>query len=279
MIAHAEIKDLEVKRNLREDIIEKDYIIGWLLWGIGRNRAFRRSWIFKGGTCLKKCYLDTPRISEDLDFTVLPGGPFKPDDVLPSLEDVLAEIHERSGIVFSVQKPRMVVRPTGASSEVRVYYTGPRMAPVPGRVKIDLDAIEKVVTPPAIRKVDHPFSDKLPDPGEVLCYSLNELFAEKIRALAERSRPRDLYDVVNIHRHSGPCMDPQLIKQVLEKKCESKEIPVPTCASILSSPSFAELESEWENMLAHQVPHLPPCRHYRDTLGEFFEWLGRKSTS
>ena len=34
-----------------------------------------KSWVFKGGTCLKKCYIETYRFSEDLDFTVLPGGP------------------------------------------------------------------------------------------------------------------------------------------------------------------------------------------------------------
>lgn len=33
--------------------------------------------MFKGGTCLKKCYIETYRFSEDLDFTVLPGGPFR----------------------------------------------------------------------------------------------------------------------------------------------------------------------------------------------------------
>jgi predicted nucleotidyltransferase component of viral defense system len=55
---------------LREDVVEKDYVIGWLLWGIGSNPAFSTSWAFKGGTCLKKCYLETYRFSEDLDFTV-----------------------------------------------------------------------------------------------------------------------------------------------------------------------------------------------------------------
>jgi len=35
----------------------------------------------------------------------------------------------------------------------------------------------------------------------VVCYSLVELFGEKLRALSERCRPRDLYDVVHMHRH------------------------------------------------------------------------------
>ena len=43
-------------------------------------------WIFKGGTCLKKCYFDTYRFSEDLDFT-LPG-----DSSLKSTHDGLRTV-------------------------------------------------------------------------------------------------------------------------------------------------------------------------------------------
>jgi hypothetical protein len=85
---------------LREDVVEKDYVIGWLLWGTGSNPAFSTSWVFKGGTCLKKCYLETYRFSEDLDFTVLPGGLIKPDEVLPVLQDVFKRIYDQIGIDF-----------------------------------------------------------------------------------------------------------------------------------------------------------------------------------
>jgi predicted nucleotidyltransferase component of viral defense system len=44
----------------------------------------------------------------------------------------------------------------------------------------------------------------LDDPGD-LCQAFGQvaewLFAEKLRALAQRCRPRDLYDVVHMHRH------------------------------------------------------------------------------
>ncbi len=33
---------------------------------------------------------------------------------------------------------------------------------------------------------------------DILCYAFEEVFAEKIRALAERQRPRDLYDVIHL---------------------------------------------------------------------------------
>jgi predicted nucleotidyltransferase component of viral defense system len=76
MIKHEEIKELVNEWRLREDVIEKDYVIGWVLWGIGSDPILREKWAFKGGTCLKKCLIETFRFSEDLDFTVLEGGIF-----------------------------------------------------------------------------------------------------------------------------------------------------------------------------------------------------------
>jgi len=118
---------------LRDDVVEKDYVLGWLLWGIGANKSLGDSWIFKGGTCLKKCYIETYRFSEDLDFTVLPDGPIDPEDVLPLIGEVLNDVNEASGIDFSVEEPRLKLRPGGRTAEGRVYYRGPRGAPQPAR--------------------------------------------------------------------------------------------------------------------------------------------------
>ena len=73
MIARTELNERIREWSIREDVIEKDYVIGWVLWGIGADPALSASWAFKGGTCLKKCYVETFRFSEDLDFTLLPG--------------------------------------------------------------------------------------------------------------------------------------------------------------------------------------------------------------
>jgi predicted nucleotidyltransferase component of viral defense system len=50
-------------------LVEKDYVLGWILAGINAHEQLTDSWVFKGGTCLKKCYFETYRFSEDLDFT------------------------------------------------------------------------------------------------------------------------------------------------------------------------------------------------------------------
>jgi hypothetical protein len=37
---------------LSAEIVEKDYVLGWLMWGLGNGPALRDRWVFKGGTCL-----------------------------------------------------------------------------------------------------------------------------------------------------------------------------------------------------------------------------------
>lgn len=104
MIRHEQIRDRVAEWGLREDVVEKDYVLGWLLWGIGTEPELRGAWVFKGGTCLKKCFLETYRFSEDLDFTVLPGGPVAPERVVPILaglvERVAEEAHGPQGDIY-----------------------------------------------------------------------------------------------------------------------------------------------------------------------------------
>lgn len=84
MIARAALQQRASEWGLTEEVVEKDYVLGWLLSGIGSHPRLRDHWIFKGGTCLKKCFVETYRFSEDLDFTVLEGGPLEPDTAAPA---------------------------------------------------------------------------------------------------------------------------------------------------------------------------------------------------
>jgi predicted nucleotidyltransferase component of viral defense system len=276
MITHEEIKNLVVEWGIREDVIEKDYVIGWILWGIGQDDDLKDKWVFKGGTSLKKCYLETYRFSEDLDFTVLPGAPIEPQDIQPILARILNRVYEGSGIDFSVKNPLLKQKDFPLYTEGRVYYQGPRHTPTPARIKIDLIASEKVVSPPILRSVIHPYSDKLPEPAQILCYSLEEVFAEKIRAMGERGFPRDLYDIVFLFRNSPFKEDPKLVKSILISKCESKGVPLPSVERIKQSPILNELKAEWGNMLGHQLPKLPDFEEFFKVLPELFDWLEEK---
>lgn len=272
MIGRPELQDLVREWGLREETVEKDYAIGWMLWGIGNTPEFTR-WAFKGGTCLKKCYVETYRFSEDLDFTVVPDGPSTIDEIEPLLRGMLERVQETSGLDVMSRPPRLKERRGGDSLEGRVYYRGPRGAPQPSAIKLDITIAERLVRPTVLREVVHPYSDRPTPPGRVRCYAFDELFAEKIRAMAQRCRPRDLYDIINLFRRADLRAHPDTIRAALEEKCAFKGIPVPTAETIVSSPHRAELEAEWANMLGHQLPTLPPIAGFLDELESLFAWL------
>lgn len=273
MISRARLNEHAQEWSLSERVIEKDYVIGWLLWGVNTEPSLRQSWVFKGGTCLKKCYVETYRFSEDLDFTVIPGGPLLPADVQPLFAGILDRIQQASGIDFAARPPLFKQRGNWPAVEGRVYYRGPRRFPGVESVKLDLLGNEAVVRPTVLRAISHPYPDSLPQPGTARCYSFEELFAEKIRALGERCRARDLYDVVNLYRRRDLPIQPQMIAAALAEKCAAKGIPIPSFLALESSPARGELESEWRNMLEHQLPLLPPFEHYWHEVSNVFAWL------
>lgn len=273
MISRASLNDRVREWGLREDIVEKDYVLGWLLWGIGSEPALREQWVFKGGTCLKKCYIETYRFSEDLDFTVLDDGPVAADDVLPLLRQLLDRVNQASGIDFAVQQPRLRARPGRNAAEGRVYYVGPRAAPGAASIKVDLDGDEPLVRESEWRRIEHPYDDPLPEPASVQCYSFLEVFAEKLRAMGERGRPRDLYDIVNLFRRPDLRPEPTVLLALLAEKCSHKGCAVPTLGLLEAAETRAELEGEWESMLAHQLPQLPPFATFWNELANIFAWL------
>lgn len=273
MISYADLKSLATEWGIADHVAEKNYVIGWLLWGIGNEEILKSKWIFKGGTCLKKCYLETYRFSEDLDFTVLPDGPLEPEDVLPIIKRVIDRVHEESGINFLMREPLVEKKDYPFYAKGRIYYQGPRNAPSPASIIIDLLSSEKLVQAPVINKIAHSYPDDLPEAAQINCYSLEEIFAEKIRAMGERGYPRDLYDIVFLFRDRFSKQKNELIKSILIAKCETKGVTVPTYESVKGSPSVEELKSEWANMLKHQLPALPPFEEYWNVLPDLFKWL------
>lgn len=239
MISRADIVGRVREWGLAEHVVEKDYVLGWVLWGIGSDATLGDGWVFKGGTCLKKCFVETYRFSEDLDFTILPDGPLTPDEVLPLLRRVLQRVGEEYGIDFTIGEPRLRIRPSGTAAEGRIYYRGPRNTPGATSVKLDLSADETVVRPTVPRTITHPYPDALPAPGTARCYSFEEVFAEKLRAMAQRGRPRDLYGIVNLFRRNDLRLPAAPVRETLVAKCKAKGIAVPTAETIASAPHRA----------------------------------------
>jgi len=71
MIKPGEIQNIARKAGVRDQQIEKDYILSWILQGIAQQVNISEQIVFKGGTVLKKVYFDDYRFSEDLDLLYL----------------------------------------------------------------------------------------------------------------------------------------------------------------------------------------------------------------
>lgn len=283
MITKRELELLRAEWSLDLGVIEKDYVLGWLLAGIAQHERLSQTWVFKGGTCLRKCYYETFRFSEDLDFTVVDDGPEEPEDLSRIFAEIAEWVAEESGLELVLDDKsfrRRRNRRNHPTTEGRIAYGGPNPQPMLPKVKLDLTSDEVVVNRPVLRPVMHPYADSLRGRG-VLSYSIADLFGEKLRALAQRCRPRDLYDVVHLHRHPDLIGRAGAVQDVLERKCAHAGIEVPTAETIRSSPFRAEIESEWQNMLGHQLPKpLPPFEGFWSTLDDVFSWLsGRSGTS
>ncbi len=273
MIPRAALQVRAREWGLTEEVVEKDYVLGWLLWGIGSQPALRDHWVFKGGTCLKKCFVETYRFSEDLDFTVLDDGPLTPEDLLPILTEMLDRVEQETGITLSSRQPVVRLRPDGRSAEGRIYYRGPCGTPGEARVKLDLTYDETIVETTVRREIAHAYDEALPSDGAVQCYAFAEVFAEKLRALGQRTRPRDLYDVVNLYRRADLRENRDLVVSILQSKCAYKDVPIPTLAAVTATEKAADLRADWGAMLTHQLPVLPPVEEFIDALQDVFAWL------
>jgi len=102
MISTEEVKGLSIEQGVPLPNVEKDYVMGWLLWGIYNNSRLAQNLVLKGGNCLRKVYFPDTRFSDDLDFTA-----FQLDteqEFHRSLNAICAEVGEASGIDFDTDR-------------------------------------------------------------------------------------------------------------------------------------------------------------------------------
>lgn len=277
MIPKSELTALAKKTGLLAHVIEKDYALGWVLAGIFNQAELREKWIFKGGTCLKKCHFETYRFSEDLDFTITDPTHIDSAFLKNTFSQVSEWVYEQSGIQLPIEKIEFEIytnKMGNSSCQGKLSYLGPLAPTSPKqwpRIKLDLTANELLVDPPVLSPINHPYSD-LPTEGiQISSYSYTEIFAEKTRALGERTRPRDLYDVINLFRHPHPAKQHADVLRILKKKCRFKGIDIPTLHDL--DKHYQVCKAGWKTELLHQVIALPAFDTYWNELPDFFDWL------
>lgn len=277
MIPKAQILALAKHLSLFPTTVEKDYVIGWLLRSISQHPMLSQ-WVFKGGTCLKKCYFETYRFSEDLDFTIPTDQTLNVDFIQNNLLEAVSWIEENCGLTFprSEWKVEEYENLRGnLSYQVRIPFRGPLGGPVRSlqRVKFDLTQDELIVDTPQLCDLHHDYSDQSELRPQILCYSIQEILAEKTRALVERNgRARDVYDVINISRNYRGEVDSERTKEIAESKFEFKGLTIHSTDQIMDAIDEDVLRANWENQLSHQINILPPVDGFFNELRDAIAW-------
>ncbi len=72
---YTRLQEARRRLGLPWEVLEKDYLLSWVLAGMSQVPVLQETLVFKGGTALKKCYFRGYRFSEDLDFSGLDSVP------------------------------------------------------------------------------------------------------------------------------------------------------------------------------------------------------------
>jgi predicted nucleotidyltransferase component of viral defense system len=236
MIPENEIKAIARIYEVPTSTIERDYTQNWLL-------AYLFHLALKGGTGLQKCYFKNYRFSDDLDFTALEQITL--EKMKDHITNTIDKVNNESGITFSEQIQAEEVE---NGYLFVIYFQILRKTGNPLKIKLDITKKENehIMTPLQQKTILQTYSDGFDIQTTV--YSLEEMFAEKTRALFERTRPRDLYDIWFLSKNTT--LDSVLFK----KKCEFKHLVIDINDVILRKIKF---ERAWVNSLRHQMKDLP----------------------
>ena len=276
MILQKEIATIAAQKGVVKSTIDKDWALGHFIDSIFSIPELRQKLIFKGGTCLKKCYIPDYRFSEDLDFTSTDKDFILTGKHLDNISAFLEQRVEMPTHIDSLKELKFKDKLTGYEAIIKFWGSDhPRndSPPAPQRwqtkVKIEIILYELILFPVSYRDVVHSYSDKLTENAlQVPCYSIEEVLAEKIRSLIQRSytAPRDFYDIWYLSKHF-PELDYKLIADAFHKKLAFKGHSFSAVEQLINSENDKHLSTAWKNSLAHQITgELPDFETVKDEL-------------
>jgi predicted nucleotidyltransferase component of viral defense system len=156
-------------------IAEKDYFLALVLQMIAASLV-GKTLIFKGGTALHHCYLDQHRFSEDLDFSSnkTPIPLEKVRNIFDTIDYLSIKKDYLSHATIKIEK---------------LQYTGPLIQP--NSLKVEIDYLQNVLLLPQTLTYHNVWGVNF----TVAVMDIKEICAEKIRAMSDRARYRDFYDI------------------------------------------------------------------------------------
>ena len=283
MILQKEIATIAAQKGVVKSTIDKDWALGHFIDAILSIPELRQKLILKGGTCLKKCYIPDYRFSEDLDFTSIDKDFKLTSKHLDNISALLKQRVEMPAHIESLKELKFKDKLTGYEAIIKFWgsdHLRNESPPPPQRwltkVKIEIILYELVLFPVSKRDVTHQYSDKLTENAlQVPCYSIEEVLAEKMRSLIQRSytAPRDFYDIWYLSKHF-PELDYNPIVKTFHKKLAFKGYTFSGIEQLINPENDKQLSAAWKNSLAHQITgELPDFETVRNELLFLFKTI------
>lgn len=249
MIGYSEIESISTKLGVSPENIEKDYHLDWYLAAFRKERALS-SFIFYGGTAIKKLYLANHRFSEDLDF--ISAGRMRADVICSALERIHHALERNANLFYSYRPEE--IQQSGTQTRWLIHYRG--FSQLGGLKRFLLDFAQGIENLPAAvnRKLLTHYRDLENVRVRIRALPLECICANKLALVVDRRRvePRDMYDLWFVLMHVRK-FDRVLFCSYLRKiLTHSPDISV--IRSFFRNLGF---QNAWEIRLKYQVPHLP----------------------
>jgi predicted nucleotidyltransferase component of viral defense system len=281
----ARLEEARKRLGMPWEVMERDYLLSWILAGVAQVESLRETLVFKGGTALKKCYFGDYRFSEDLDFSGLPGVPTgsQMEDAMRQACSAAAEMLDEYAPV-SISCERYTERephPGGQEAfAVRAQFPWHRQPRT--RVIVEASVDEPVLMPVHKRTVLHEYGEPLK--AEMGVYSLEEIVAEKLRAILQhakklqdrgwsRSRARDYYDLWRVLGRYREEMRLEGFRSLLDRKCAIRQVVFEGAGDFFEPAMLTYVERTWQTWLGPLVRELPPSGQVINELRPHIEAL------
>lgn len=264
------LEDHRKKYPVDWSLIEQDYALSWMLYGISNVPKLQEHLIFKGGTCLKKSYFGDYRFSQDLDFSV--QGQYPMQDELEMLIKQASSIasHQlqsiKHNITFNVIRyTEKKEHPENQEAFVIAVRYPWHKEPLT-KIMVEITVTENIYFPIQTRNIIHLYEDRLE--CALKTYSLEEIVCEKIAALLSfskklhergwgRSRARDYYDLWRILGSHMASLNKESILSVIQKKCSRKSIEFKSVNDLFDEKLMADFDRSWNLWVEPLVPNCP----------------------
>lgn len=168
---------------LNDRMVEQDLVISRVLIHIFSDPGLSAALLFRGGTALHKLYLaPASRYSEDIDLVQSQTGPIGP--LFDALRDALGSF---------LDKPQRKQGPGVVALIYRIPQANASEKPL--RLKVEINSREHVVVMDVEKRPFGVASRWFTGHCDVMSYRLEELLGTKLRALYQRRKGRDLFDL------------------------------------------------------------------------------------